>query len=72
MTPEISRILSCVRYHSLSFCINCSVQFLYITPLTGLLPYIERFGYKSDDIVMLTDDAQNPRQQPTKDNIVRV
>ena len=28
------------------------------------------FGYQPDDIVMLTDDATNPRQQPTKDNIV--
>lgn len=30
----------------------------------------ERFGYQPDDIVMLTDDAPNPRQLPTKDNIV--
>lgn len=29
------------------------------------------FGYKVDDIVMLTDDAQNPRQIPTRDNMVR-
>jgi hypothetical protein len=29
-----------------------------------------KFGYKDDDIVMLTDDAQNPRQLPTRDNIV--
>jgi hypothetical protein len=32
----------------------------------------ERFGYREEDIVMLTDDAKNPRQQPTKDNIVSV
>ncbi|KIM80480.1 hypothetical protein PILCRDRAFT_73139, partial [Piloderma croceum F 1598] len=31
---------------------------------------INRFGYKPDDIVMLTDDAQNPRQLPTKENII--
>ncbi|KAI0750563.1 caspase domain-containing protein [Irpex lacteus] len=29
------------------------------------------FGYKSDDIVMLTDDSQNPRQIPTKQNILQ-
>ncbi|KAI0342819.1 hypothetical protein BDW22DRAFT_1428962 [Trametopsis cervina] len=28
------------------------------------------FGYKQDDIVMLTDDAKNPRQIPTKQNII--
>ena len=28
------------------------------------------YGYKQDDIVMLTDDASNPRQIPTRDNIV--
>ncbi|KAI5118095.1 hypothetical protein M0805_005202 [Coniferiporia weirii] len=27
-------------------------------------------GYSKDDIVMLTDDAQNPRQIPTKNNIM--
>lgn len=31
----------------------------------------DKFGYKEDDIVMLTDDARNPRQLPTRDNIVR-
>ncbi|KXN84709.1 Metacaspase-1 [Leucoagaricus sp. SymC.cos] len=30
-----------------------------------------RFGYKTEDIVMLTDDAQNPRMKPTKDNIIQ-
>ncbi|KAH8100814.1 caspase domain-containing protein [Cristinia sonorae] len=30
----------------------------------------ERFGYKQEDIVVLTDDAQNPRQIPTKKNII--
>jgi len=29
------------------------------------------FGYKQEDIVMLTDDAQNPRQLPTKQNILQ-
>ncbi|EJD07118.1 metacaspase [Fomitiporia mediterranea MF3/22] len=27
-------------------------------------------GYKEDDVVMLTDDARNPRQVPTKQNII--
>lgn len=30
----------------------------------------ELWGYKEDDIVVLTDDAQNPRQIPSRDNIV--
>ncbi|GJE88675.1 caspase family protein [Phanerochaete sordida] len=30
-----------------------------------------QFGYKPDDIVMLTDDAQNPRQIPTKQNMLQ-
>ncbi|KAF8917434.1 caspase domain-containing protein [Mucidula mucida] len=29
------------------------------------------FGYKMEDIVMLTDDARNPRQLPTRDNILQ-
>ncbi|KAI0091227.1 caspase domain-containing protein [Irpex rosettiformis] len=29
------------------------------------------FGYKQDDIVMLTDDSSNPRQIPTKQNILQ-
>jgi len=31
-----------------------------------------RFGYKDEDIVMLTDDNRNPRQVPTRQNIVRL
>jgi len=31
----------------------------------------ERFGYKRNDIVVLTDDQQDPRAKPTKDNILR-
>ncbi|PFH53021.1 hypothetical protein AMATHDRAFT_55944 [Amanita thiersii Skay4041] len=30
-----------------------------------------KFGYKTQDIVMLTDDAPNPVQKPTKANIIR-
>nr|XP_019014601.1 metacaspase-1 [Kwoniella pini CBS 10737]OCF53382.1 metacaspase-1 [Kwoniella pini CBS 10737] len=32
---------------------------------------IERYHYKAEDIVMLTDDAQNPRQIPTRANIIQ-
>ena len=31
---------------------------------------IERFGYKREDIVVLTDDQRDPRSIPTKTNIV--
>ncbi|KAH9945391.1 metacaspase [Epithele typhae] len=31
---------------------------------------IEVWGYKSDDVVMLTDDSGNPRSIPTRDNII--
>src|SRR6185369_10110176 len=31
----------------------------------------ENFGYKRDDMVILTDDQQNPMSQPTKQNIFR-
>jgi hypothetical protein len=29
------------------------------------------YGYKKEDIVMLTDDSTNPRQMPTRENMVR-
>ncbi|KIY44408.1 peptidase C14 [Fistulina hepatica ATCC 64428] len=29
------------------------------------------YGYRMDDIVMLTDDSRNPRQIPTKQNIIQ-
>jgi metacaspase-1 len=31
----------------------------------------ESFGYKREDMVILTDDQQNPMSQPTKQNILR-
>jgi hypothetical protein len=31
----------------------------------------ENFGYRRDDMVILTDDQQNPMSQPTKQNILR-
>lgn len=30
-----------------------------------------QYGYKADDIVVLTDDASDSRRRPTRDNIVR-
>ena len=32
---------------------------------------VERFGYKREDMVILTDDQQNPMSQPTKQNVLR-
>ena len=32
---------------------------------------VERYGYKREDMVILTDDQQNPVMQPTKANIIR-
>lgn len=32
---------------------------------------VERYGYKREDMVILTDDQSNPVMQPTKANIVR-
>ncbi|WVQ62454.1 metacaspase-1 [Kwoniella botswanensis] len=32
---------------------------------------IERYNYKAEDIVMLTDDARNSRQIPTRNNIIQ-
>ncbi len=31
----------------------------------------DNFGYRHDDMVILTDDQQNPMSQPTKQNILR-
>jgi len=43
------------------------------TPIIRIFshPHSAQFGYKKEDIVMLTDDATNPRMMPTRDNIVR-
>ncbi|KAK1763094.1 caspase domain-containing protein [Phialemonium atrogriseum] len=32
---------------------------------------IERYGYRREDMIELTDDQSDPRMQPTKDNILR-
>ncbi|KAI1848353.1 hypothetical protein JX265_008867 [Neoarthrinium moseri] len=32
---------------------------------------VEKFGYKREDMVILTDDQHNPMSQPTKQNILR-
>ena len=31
----------------------------------------ERYRYKPEDIVMLTDDSRNPRQIPTRANMIQ-
>jgi metacaspase-1 len=31
---------------------------------------VEHFGYRREDMVILTDDQQNPMSQPTKQNIL--
>jgi hypothetical protein len=36
-----------------------------------LLIFRTRYNYKSEDIVMLTDDARNPRQIPTRQNMIQ-
>jgi hypothetical protein len=43
-----------------------------INDVKNLSTYLmENHGYKRDDMVMLTDDQQNPVLQPTKENIIR-
>ncbi|KAL7418679.1 Ca(2+)-dependent cysteine protease [Cryptotrichosporon argae] len=32
---------------------------------------VERYGYQPDDMVVLTDDARNPRQTPTRANMLQ-
>ena len=32
---------------------------------------MERYGYRYEDMVILTDDQQNQMSQPTKNNIIR-
>lgn len=55
-------------------CSQCqTLPLLYVYPLKMWLILTRSpatFGYKEEDIVMLTDDAQNPRQVPTKANMV--
>ena len=49
----------------------------YVTPSRSYLftwtkrkMHTATFGYKEEDIVMLTDDARDPRQIPTNKNMV--
>lgn len=58
MTPGISNTLFAASY---------IFQNIFAHRLTRISA---KFGYNHDDVVMLTDDAPNPRQQPTKENIV--
>lgn len=30
-----------------------------------------RYGYRDEDMVILTDDTRNPRQMPTKQNMIQ-
>jgi hypothetical protein len=41
------------------------------TPSNWPLTPVERFGYDPSDIVVLTDDTQDPRALPTRENIIR-
>ena len=43
-----------------------------INDVRNMSAYLEqRFGYRREDMVLLTDDQQNPMSQPTKANILR-
>ncbi|KAJ6440901.1 metacaspase-1 [Purpureocillium lavendulum] len=43
-----------------------------INDVRNMTTYLaEHFGYKREDMVILTDDQQNPMSQPTKQNILR-
>jgi hypothetical protein len=43
-----------------------------INDVRNMTAYLtEQFGYKREDMVILTDDQQNPMSQPTKQNILR-
>ncbi len=43
---------------------------VYIARTTINLPGTDNWNYKAEDIVLLTDDATNPRQIPTRQNII--
>lgn len=61
-TPEMSAAFLCVCT-STSWICPSKLNWSFL--LSG------NFGYREDDIVMLTDDAPNPAQHPTKANIMR-
>ncbi|KAJ2970637.1 hypothetical protein NQ176_g8093 [Zarea fungicola] len=43
-----------------------------INDVRNMTSYLaEQFGYRREDMVILTDDQQNPMSQPTKQNILR-
>jgi hypothetical protein len=43
-----------------------------INDVTNMSTYLnQQFGYKREDMVILTDDQQNPKSQPTKANVLR-
>ncbi len=53
----------------ISFAVRQGVLILISLLLTT--KFKARFGYREEDIVMLTDDSQHHRQIPTRENIVR-
>lgn len=48
----------------------CLLRFLRPLSHSARNSYTGHHGYKTEDIVILTDDSRNPRQQPTKRNIL--
>lgn len=42
-----------------------------INDIRAMQAFLERFGYKSEDMVILTDDQRNPMSIPTKANMLR-
>lgn len=54
--------------HVRKFLIRMSFNYLVMAMLFDAI-YTGQWGYKAGDIVLLTDDARDPRQLPTKKNI---
>ncbi|KAK9473991.1 metacaspase-1 [Dipodascopsis tothii] len=42
-----------------------------INDVKNISAFLKNYGYKTEDMVILTDDQQNQRSIPTKDNILR-
>jgi metacaspase-1 len=48
----------------------CSEQELYLSFIQAIDLWSEAYyGYKREDVVMLTDDSNNPRMMPTRGNM---
>jgi hypothetical protein len=61
MTQTICRIFSVVSRTTL-FIVGFDLL---------MIMFEDYYGYKREDIVMLTDDSTNPRLMPTRENMVR-